>query len=107
MLVVADTSPLNYLVWIESVEILPRLFEKVIMPLDRYPKAVSSRACSKRTAGARDWLRRTGSADNGHETLSVIYPTESVTFVASDPEAGWPGFILKAEGLSAASGPQV
>ena len=32
MLVVADTSPLNYLVWIESVEILPQLYGKVIIP---------------------------------------------------------------------------
>jgi predicted nucleic acid-binding protein len=32
MLVVADTSPLNYLVWIESVDILPKLFGKVIVP---------------------------------------------------------------------------
>lgn len=32
MLVVADTSPLNYLVWIESVEILPKLFGRVIVP---------------------------------------------------------------------------
>ncbi len=32
MLVVADTSPLNYLVWIESVEILQQLYGKVIIP---------------------------------------------------------------------------
>ena len=32
MLVVADTSPLNYLVWIEAVHILPKLFGKVIVP---------------------------------------------------------------------------
>jgi predicted nucleic acid-binding protein len=31
-LVVADTSPLNYLVLIEQVEILPTLFEKVFVP---------------------------------------------------------------------------
>ena len=31
-LVIADTSPLNYLVLIEQVEILPALFEKVIVP---------------------------------------------------------------------------
>jgi predicted nucleic acid-binding protein len=31
-LVVADTSPLNYLVLIEQVEILPALFEKVFVP---------------------------------------------------------------------------
>lgn len=28
MLVVADTSPLNYLVWIELVEVLPKLYGK-------------------------------------------------------------------------------
>ena len=32
MLDVADTSSLNYLVWIESVEILPQLYGKVIIP---------------------------------------------------------------------------
>ena len=32
MLVVADTSPLNYLVWIESAEIRPQLYAKVIIP---------------------------------------------------------------------------
>ena len=31
-LVVADTSPLNYLILIEQVEILPALFEKVFVP---------------------------------------------------------------------------
>ncbi len=31
-LVVADTSPLNYLVLIEQIEILPGLFEKVFVP---------------------------------------------------------------------------
>jgi hypothetical protein len=32
MLVIADTSPLNYLVWIESVEILPQIYGKVVIP---------------------------------------------------------------------------
>lgn len=32
MLVIADTSPLNYLVWIGAIEILPRLYGKVIIP---------------------------------------------------------------------------
>lgn len=32
MLVVADTSPINYLVWIESADILPNLYGKVIIP---------------------------------------------------------------------------
>src|SRR5438270_6810972 len=32
MLVIADTSPLNYLVWIGAVEILPKLYGKVVIP---------------------------------------------------------------------------
>lgn len=31
-LVVADTGPLNYLVWIGATDILPKLFENVIVP---------------------------------------------------------------------------
>jgi predicted nucleic acid-binding protein len=31
-LVVADTSPLRYLLQIEQIEILPRLFEKIFIP---------------------------------------------------------------------------
>ncbi|MBV9226133.1 MAG: hypothetical protein JOZ45_03815 [Acidobacteriaceae bacterium] len=32
MLVIADTSPLNYLILIDAVELLPRLYEQVILP---------------------------------------------------------------------------
>ena len=32
-LVVADTSPLRYLVQIDRIELLPRLFEKIFIPL--------------------------------------------------------------------------
>jgi predicted nucleic acid-binding protein len=32
MLVIADTSPLNYLVWVDAVEVLPQLYSKVIIP---------------------------------------------------------------------------
>lgn len=31
-LVIADTSPVNYLILIDRVEILPRLFERVVLP---------------------------------------------------------------------------
>jgi predicted nucleic acid-binding protein len=34
MLVIADTSPLNYLVWIDAVGILQQLFGEVIIPLE-------------------------------------------------------------------------
>jgi predicted nucleic acid-binding protein len=32
MLVVADTTPINYLILIGQVEILPSLFERVVIP---------------------------------------------------------------------------
>ena len=32
MIVVADTSPINYLVLIKEIEILPRLYGKVVTP---------------------------------------------------------------------------
>ena len=32
MIVVADTSPINYLVLIKEIEILPKLYGKVVIP---------------------------------------------------------------------------
>ena len=32
MIVVSDTGPLNYLIWIEAVDILPQLYESVVIP---------------------------------------------------------------------------
>ena len=34
MLVIADTSPLNYLIWIDAIDVLPRLYSKVIIPIE-------------------------------------------------------------------------
>jgi len=34
MLVVADTSPLNYLIWIDSVETLQQLYRSVLIPYE-------------------------------------------------------------------------
>src|ERR1700733_15315170 len=34
MLVIADTSPLNYLAWIDAVDILPQLYGRVIIPIE-------------------------------------------------------------------------
>lgn len=32
MLVIADTSPLNYLILIDAVRLLPRLYQRVVLP---------------------------------------------------------------------------
>lgn len=32
MIVVSDTGPINYLLWIEAIDILPQLYETVVIP---------------------------------------------------------------------------
>lgn len=32
MIVVADTSPINYLIWIEQIEVLPKLYGRILTP---------------------------------------------------------------------------
>jgi predicted nucleic acid-binding protein len=32
VLVIADTSPLNYLILIDAVELLPPLYERIVLP---------------------------------------------------------------------------
>jgi predicted nucleic acid-binding protein len=51
MTVVADTSPLNYLIMIDEVDLLPRLFEHVLLP-----SAVHQELCHPKTsARIRQW----------------------------------------------------
>jgi predicted nucleic acid-binding protein len=33
MIVIADTSPVNYLIWIGEIEVLPKLYSRVVVPL--------------------------------------------------------------------------
>lgn len=53
MLVVADTSPLNYLVWIESVEILPQIYDTVLIP----PEVRAELLATDAPAVVRSWAR--------------------------------------------------
>jgi len=41
ILIVADTGPINYLIQIGEIEILPRIVEKVILPSSRANRAVA------------------------------------------------------------------
>src|ERR1700730_12468932 len=54
-LVVADSSPLNYLVWIEQVEILPALFERIFVP-----EVVQNEFASTQGAGEPDYANHPG-----------------------------------------------
>ena len=51
MLVVADTTPINYLVLADSVEVLPRLFRTVVCPTAVLEELQHSRA----PAAVRAW----------------------------------------------------
>jgi predicted nucleic acid-binding protein len=50
--VVSDTSPLNYLILIDAVDLLPRLFSEVLIP----PAVASELARMKAPARVRAWI---------------------------------------------------
>lgn len=54
MRVVSDTSPLNYLILIGEVSLLPRLFESVVVP----PGVRAELAAPDAPAPVRRWIRR-------------------------------------------------
>ena len=59
MLVIADTSPLNYLILIDALEFLPRLYPQVILPLGAWQELQHADAPApvKRWAQALpDWI---------------------------------------------------
>jgi predicted nucleic acid-binding protein len=48
-IVVADTGPLNYLVLIDAIDLLPRLFDRVFVPL-----AVRDELTQRHARGRKD-----------------------------------------------------
>jgi predicted nucleic acid-binding protein len=54
MFVVADTGPLNYLVQIDAIDILPKLFDGIIIPASVHEEPSHPRA----PAAVRAWTAR-------------------------------------------------
>jgi predicted nucleic acid-binding protein len=54
MLIVADTSPLNYLVLIDSVHVLPRLYGRVMVP----PQVWTELAADEAPEAVKAWISR-------------------------------------------------
>ena len=52
MIVVADTSPINYLIWIEQSDVLPRLYGRVLIPASVYDELADDDAPKP----VRDWI---------------------------------------------------
>ena len=44
MRVIADTSPLNYLVWIDLAEIIPKLYGSLIIPIEVHAELLADDA---------------------------------------------------------------
>jgi predicted nucleic acid-binding protein len=51
-LVVADTGPINYLVLIDAIGVLPKLFERVFVPAAVHAELIDAEA----PAGVRTWI---------------------------------------------------
>jgi predicted nucleic acid-binding protein len=51
-LVVADTGPINYLVLIDAVGLLPQLFERIFIPVVVHAELIDSEAPEK----VRAWI---------------------------------------------------
>jgi predicted nucleic acid-binding protein len=59
MIVVSDTSPINYLVLVELQDLLPELFDRILVPEAVHRELQSTRApdpVKRFLAGAPDWL---------------------------------------------------
>ena len=54
MLVIASTSPLNYLILIDAVDLLPHLYRRVVLPQTAWDELKHSRA--RKSAAEQGWI---------------------------------------------------
>ena len=75
-LVVADSGPLNYLVLIETIDVLPRLFEQILVPTAVYDELAHADApppVRAFVAHKPAWLEVRSNPDlSGSETIGSI-----------------------------------
>jgi predicted nucleic acid-binding protein len=75
MVVVADTSPINYLVLIGQIEILPRLYARILIP----PAVLQELKHPAAPVPVREWAARPPG------WLEVLSPKSSVNVAQLDP----------------------
>lgn len=103
MVVIADTSPINYLVWIELAEILPKLFVKIFIPPEVHAELLASDAPPVVRAWANalpDWIEvknpdpalrgdlRWRSLDAGERAAFALAITHQPSLLLIDERAG-------------------
>ena len=81
-LVVADSGPLNYLVLIETIDVLPRLFEQILVPTAVYDELAHADApppVRAFVAHKPAWLEVRSNPDlSGSETIGSIALATSI-----------------------------
>jgi predicted nucleic acid-binding protein len=79
MIVVADTSPINYLVLIEEITILQELYERVIIPTavrDELLRPIAPQAVREWVLNAPEWLEVREPANRPDASLAELDPGE-------------------------------
>jgi predicted nucleic acid-binding protein len=74
MIVVADTSPIDYLVWIGEIEILPRLYGRIPIPASVYSelnRATTPGALREWIAELPDWLEAQSEIQSSSKTAGI------------------------------------
>lgn len=91
MIVVADTTPVNYLILIEEIDLLPKLYGRVVIP-----RAVSEELMRPRAPiRVQEWINKPP------DWLEVLSPTSAVDATLAKLDAGERDAIALAEELSA------
>ena len=52
MIVIADTSPINYLIWIAQIDVLPKLYGRILIPSSVYDELTDDDA----PEAVRKWI---------------------------------------------------
>ena len=75
--VVADTSPVNYLILIDCIDLLRRLFTSVVIPMEVFEELTSAGAPSE----VSGWIR------NGPDWIEIRSPSASASLPAALTDA--------------------
>ena len=93
MIVVADTTPVNYLILIGEIDVLPRLYGRVVIPLAVHEELTRSRA----PASVRAWIAQPP------DWLEILSPSPVTDTALAKLDAGEREAIALAEQLSFSS----
>jgi predicted nucleic acid-binding protein len=91
MIVVADTTPINYLILIEEIEVLPKLYGRVVIPPAVREELMRPRAPTR----VQEWM------NEPPDWLEILSPTVTVDSSLAKLDAGERDAIALAEELSA------